>query len=307
MAFDKENRTLKADTQIIREIRRYPVKSMQGEKLLSAHVGVGGIPFDRCWSIRDEERQVIRGAKHFAKLLQCAARILPEKISDVVPHVAIEFPWQESIRSDDSRIHQALSDLLGKRVSLVPLEAADNKAHYALNDMTAEQRLHEWRQVSALQPDEDLPDMSDFPTAMRAELRDYATPRGTYFDAYPINILSQSSLNHLAGFCPDAELAVARFRPNFFLSGDAGDGAALLENGWIGQQISAGDAHLSIVVAAVRCVMVTREQGSLPKDMQIMRALVASLNQRISVYAEVNVPGVVNVGDPVAVLSGEDI
>ena len=36
------------------EIHRYPVKSMQGERLMNAALGTLGLPGDRAWALRDE-------------------------------------------------------------------------------------------------------------------------------------------------------------------------------------------------------------------------------------------------------------
>ena len=85
----------------IAEIWRHPVKSMQGERLESAHVGKQGIPGDRGWAVRDEVRGGIRGAKKIPALMNCAARYLEEPARDggLAPVPEIELPNGERLRA----------------------------------------------------------------------------------------------------------------------------------------------------------------------------------------------------------------
>lgn len=59
----------------IREIWRYPFKSMQGECLERCEVGTLGLPGDRGWALRDEAAGEIRGAKKMPSLLLCLSLI----------------------------------------------------------------------------------------------------------------------------------------------------------------------------------------------------------------------------------------
>ena len=58
----------------VSQVWRYPVKSMQGERLDSVELGPRGLPGDRAWAVRDEVRGGIRGAKQLADLMKYAAR-----------------------------------------------------------------------------------------------------------------------------------------------------------------------------------------------------------------------------------------
>ncbi len=52
----------------VKEIWRYPVKSMAGERLQRANVGALGIYGDRGWAIRDEKAGEIRNARKLPAL-----------------------------------------------------------------------------------------------------------------------------------------------------------------------------------------------------------------------------------------------
>jgi uncharacterized protein YcbX len=75
----------------VAEIWRYPVKSMQGEKLDSCMLTKGGIPLDRGWAVRDEQTQTIRGAKWIAGLMRCSARYIEG--TRAVPFPMSRSPW----------------------------------------------------------------------------------------------------------------------------------------------------------------------------------------------------------------------
>ena len=59
---------------IVKEVRRYPVKSMGGEVLDAVDLTAGGIPGDRAWAVRDEVRGGIRGGKKIPALMLLQAR-----------------------------------------------------------------------------------------------------------------------------------------------------------------------------------------------------------------------------------------
>lgn len=105
----------------VKEIWRYPVKSMGGERLTETHLTKGGIPYDRGWAVRDEADKTIRGAKHFGQLLGCSARYLNDTPANPVPKAEITLPDGRRIVSDDAKVNAVLSDLCGRAVTLWPL------------------------------------------------------------------------------------------------------------------------------------------------------------------------------------------
>jgi uncharacterized protein YcbX len=285
----------------IKELWRYPVKSMRGELLTTAEVTQGGITFDRGWAVRDEEASTIRGAKFLGELMQCSARYLSEQADAdcSVPHAAITFPNGMEINTDDDRIHAQISELVDRRVTLWPLLPASNEDHYRINKLETGDLTSEIRKMFALKDDEPL-DLSQFPPNLVRKLTTFVVPPGTYFDALPLNILTEASLRHLQTLVPDAHLDVRRFRPNIFVSDDA-DTTGLLEEEWLGKSLRIGEVDISVVMRCPRCIMVTREQDDLESDPSIMRSLVRHMDQCISVYGQIEVGGLIHVGQSIAI------
>ncbi len=275
----------------IKQIWRYPVKSMQGERLTSVRVGRGGLVGDRSWATRDEEQGEIRGGKRLAGLMQCSARYLSEPDEDKVGVAQITLPDGTRFASDAPDASDRLSEALAHLVTLWPLQPADQLDHYRRREPLAEAAL---RSIFALEPDEPLPDLAGIPEA----IREFATPPGTYFDAFPLMMITQASLDELKRLAPDATIDVRRFRPNFLI--DTGDlGPGFVERDWPGARLRCGELVVNITVPCVRCVMTTRGFADLPKEPKIMRTLVREAEQRLGVCAEVETPGVVRVGDTV--------
>lgn len=278
----------------VKEIWRYPVKSMQGEKLDHCVLSQGGIPLDRGWAVRDEDTKTIRGAKYIGGLLNLSARYIEGTSAGLVPHVEIR-AGEATMRSDDPRVHAFLSDALGRNVTLWPLKPANDTEHYTKRPAMEGGRLAELRAVFGLEPDEPMPDFSKFPPQLLKELTDFAAPRGTYFDAYPVHVLSEGSIGLLQALTPASRLDVRRFRPNFLLAQDSGE-ATPLEESWLGHEVLLGSATIKAAVKAPRCIMTTRAQTDLPQDSAIMRAMVRGTAQCLGIYADVVRAGTVSVG-----------
>ncbi len=103
----------------VSELHRYPVKSLTGERVPRLRVEERGVVGDRLWSVRDPDGKFGSGksTRRFRRmpgLLELRARY-PEPY-DEVP--VVTFPDGRSRRGDDPAVHEALSDHVGRPVTL---------------------------------------------------------------------------------------------------------------------------------------------------------------------------------------------
>jgi len=281
----------------VTELWRYPVKSMGGEPLPSATFGPRGIPGDRGWALRDEKAGEIRGAKKMPVLMRCRARYDAEPRDGEVPAVTMTLPDGSTVHSGDADAAARLSSLTGRAVTLWPLQPAEHAEHYRRGLPDHPDMETELRQVFGRLPEEPLPDLSAIPP----ELYEYTSPLGTYFDAFPVHLLTTASLRALAAKTPGSRFDVRRFRPNVLVE-PTGGAEGLVEIGWNGRALRVGDAVLSIAMPAMRCSMTTHAVDDLPKDPTVLRTIVRDANQNFGVYATVTTAGAVRVGDAVTLI-----
>jgi uncharacterized protein YcbX len=131
-------------------------------------------------------------------------------------------------------------------------------------------------------------------------------PVGSFLDVFPISVLTSSTLAQLSQLEPQSRFDGRRFRMNVILKTEP---VGLIENNWIGHTLAVGEApRLSVALADPRCVMVTVAQDDLPKDTDILKALVRHNRLQLGdlgafpcagVYAVVATPGILRVGDSV--------
>ena len=284
----------------IHSLYRYPVKSMGGDNLNSTALTTKGIPGDRCWTVKDEERGGIKGGKRFPQLMDMHAALEhePDALTPSPP-VAIRLPDQSTTHSKDPKVNQTLSAAIGSPVSLWPLLPADQLEHYKRppNPQNFDQMAY-FRELFARTEDEPLPDLSTFPK----ELFIYESSPGTYFDAFPLLIMTTASLHAMSAASSESNFDVRRFRPNIVLDTDA-DG--FVENEWVGKRLQLGSAVLLINAICPRCVMTTHGFADLPKDPKVMRHLVQHNDGNLGVYASVEKPGNIKLGDKVEWLSSD--
>ncbi|HEY6417540.1 MAG TPA: MOSC N-terminal beta barrel domain-containing protein [Candidatus Binataceae bacterium] len=282
----------------ITELWRFPVKSMAGEPMEKCYLGPRGIPGDRGWAVRDETAGEIRGAKKLPTLMQCHAAYLSEPAGTEVPPAEITFPDRSRARTGDKEAQAKLSAFLGRPVTLWPLQPPDALEHYRHGKPDNPDMINELRQIFGRLEDEPLPDFSTFPPGLLQELMTYTSPLGTYFDAYPLHLVTTATLAALSERNPTAQFDVRRFRPNVLIE-TRSEIRGLAEAEWSGRTLSIGDVQLKLEMPVVRCVMTTLAQDDLPKDPSVLRTIVRDAAQNLGVYATITKPGHIRCGDPV--------
>jgi uncharacterized protein YcbX len=276
----------------VSQLWRYPVKSMIGETVDAIELGELGIVDDRTWAARDLERGGIRGAKKIGALMRLAARDLG------TGDVEITLPDGTTVTTGDVDVDERVSAALEHPVRLERLRPADDLDHYRRGAPDGDDMLTELRGIFGREDAEPLPDLSIFPPA----IVEFESPPGTYYDAFPLMVMTAAALTALQRALPESNVDVRRFRPSLVIdTGDDGSGAGTPghpEFDWIGRRATIGSATVEFVTPCPRCVMVTREiDASIPADRAVLRHVVRDLDQNVGVYATVLTPGTVRLGD----------
>lgn len=299
----------------VRELWRYPVKSMAGERLDRTQVGVRGLSGDRGWAIRDEETGEIHNAKRHPLLMQCSAAYRTEPDVENVPHVDITLPDGCIVSSDSPDIAPRLSELMKRRVTLRSLQPATNTAYYRRHEPGTALLAKLWgfrsgrrllqrvmqtgpaatklRQVFGREPDEPLPDLTGVP----GFVFEFYTPPGTYFDLFPVHVLTTSALQLMSRLNPAAAWDVRRFRPNVLIETDSAAGS--IESEWVARTVRVGGFTIKGELPTVRCAMPMHAQSDLPRDPSVLRTIVREANQCLGLYASVVATGRVAIGERV--------
>ncbi len=275
----------------VSQLWRYPVKSMMGSQVDTVEVDSLGIVGDRTWATRDLERGGIRGAKKIGGLMQLAARDLDGD------HVEVTLPDGSVVTTLGADVDTRVSAAIGQQVRLERLRPPDDLEHYRRGGPDSDDVMEEIRGMFGRDIDEPLPDLSIFP----AELTEFESPPGTYYDAFPLLVITESALRAIATALPGSNVDVRRFRPSIVI--DTGpDDTGHPEFGWTGATATIGSAATAIDFGhpCPRCVMVTREIDSeVPTDRAVLRHIVRDLDQNFGVYASIRTPGSIRVGDAV--------
>jgi uncharacterized protein YcbX len=277
----------------LREIWRYPVKSMAGERLASCELTADGLVGDRCWAVRDEKRACLTDARSLPALLDIAVRYTrPPAPGESAPPVELRPPGLQAVTSEDSGVHDALTEYLSADVTLWPRLPEDRREHYVRvypEDVTG--YLTGLFGVTELG---ELPDLSQLPPA----IAEFQTIPGSYFDAYPVHLVTTGTLDALAAAL-GRPVDVRRLRPNLVV-----DGPAEADEDWTGRELRLGDAVVRIEAPCPRCVMVSRPQQGLPVDRELLRTVHRGFGHNVGYYASVVKPDRVTSEDPAGGAAG---
>ncbi len=290
----------------LEQIWQYPVKSMGGTRLNQARITQAGIAGDRCWAVIDASKKAISSAKKWPDLLNLSAALESQPDTDAplhddaVPSALIQLPNGEQFSTRDVQATQKLSDFLGKPAHLAPLKPAADRAHYKI---ASERSEADFATEMGLLEGEALPDFSNTPAELLAQLAENATPPGTYFDAFPLHLITTNSLNYLSHH-GRVNAVIQRFRANFLVKPST-EAVALTETAWIGQRLQIGEAIVIVNSNTVRCSMPSREQKphQLKAEQGMARAMVDHVDRQLGVNMLVEKVGACRVGDQIRLLS----
>ncbi len=251
----------------VRAVWRYPVKSMQGERLARGEFTPAGVSGDRRFAVVDAATGKVASAKNPKKwggLLACTARF------DDTGRLLVTLPDGCQVCGADPAVNAVLSDLFGRPVTL--------------------RTAHAGGQIEVT-----WPEVTGLPLA--GTHTEEVLPVGSFCDLAPVHLLTTATLEQLKRTHPAGQFEPGRFRPNLLVESSP-QTAGFDEDGWVGRTLAVGDTvRLRVTARSSRCVMTTLAQPGLSADAGVLRAVVAANAAHAGVYAEVIRPGEVREGD----------
>ena len=277
---------------------RFPVKSMRGEQLEEAEVTERGVLGDRAYALIDTDTGKVVSAKSvklFPGLFDCKATFIePPSEDGELPPVQISLPDGTSVTSDSGDVDDLLSAHFRRKVTLeqaAPDDFTIDQYHPDIED--ADPGGHRNTVVA-----------QKLGAALFAELgMESPVPVGSFFDVFPLSVLTTSTLEQLSELRPQTRFDQRRFRMNVIVKTER---PGFIENDWIGHELGLGDGvRLKVALPDPRCVMTTLAQEDLPQDTDVLRTLIRHNRVQVGdlgqfpcagVYAVIATPGTVRVG-----------
>jgi uncharacterized protein len=280
---------------------RFPVKSMQGERLDEAHISAAGLFGDRVYAIVDQQTGKVASATHpklWPELIACRATFVDSPLPGRHrPAIRIELADGTAVRSDAADVDAVLSRFFGRPVKL---------ARAAPKDFTIDQYHPD---IENLDPEGHRDELIEqkLGTALLDELgMSWPLPEGSFLDLAPVSVITTSTLEHLGALQPESSIDARRFRMNVIVKTSE---PGFVENDWVDRTLHlGGEVRLSVAMLDPRCVMTTVAQPGLPQDPAILKSLVRHNRMAVAdwglypcagVYATVAFPGRIRTGAPV--------
>ena len=287
----------------VRALWRFPVKSMLGEQLDAADLSEGGIVGDRAYAIRDRETGKVASAKHpklWPNMLACrAAFVEPPRPGDELPPARIELADGNSVLSDAADVDAVLSSFFGRDVEL---------ARAAQNGYTIDQYHPDEENYDPEGHRDEVVEAQLGAAFFNARGLPSAVPEGSFFDLFPLSVLTTSTLDRLGELEPQSRFDARRFRMNVIVDTPA---RGFVENEWLGRTLAIGDdVQVGVALPDPRCVMPSLAQEDLPRDPRILKALArhnridvaGALFPCAGVYAVAEATGTIREGDRVSLV-----
>lgn len=252
-----------AGSAIIRQLWRYPVKSLRGEQLQQVSV-TSAITADREFGVFDAVSGKLLSAKSVPGLLHLRARHRAGETEILHDHSWLAATAPEAVA--------ALSAAAGRPVQV----------RRAIADV-----------VSAIDMEVDDGDV-------RAEaLTTFETQPGSLFDSRsPLHLVSAATLQSLEADYAAGAGAVERYRPNLVVDGIT----ALAEDAWVGRTVKLGSVIATVRCKTERCVLPSRAQrDEVALDRGLLRFLKNQREFCVGIYLQIEQAGEICVGDPIVV------
>ncbi|MBP9087888.1 MAG: MOSC domain-containing protein [Kofleriaceae bacterium] len=250
---------------VIREIWRYPIKSLGGERLGDAEVEQR-IVGDREFGVFDAASGKLLSAKSVAALLTLRARW-----NDGQTQLSVSEDW---LSAQSPAGVAALCAAVGRPVSLRRV-SPDDISHI---DMEVDDGVER-----------------------AAQLATFETQPGMLFDSRsPLHLVSRATLESLGRDHQPGAADVRRYRPNLVVDGIA----ALAEDAWVGRSVMLGTVMATVRCKTERCVLTSRRQpAGVDEDRSLLRFLNSQRGFCVGIYLQIERPGRFAVGDAVTLLA----
>lgn len=248
----------------IAQLWRYPVKSLQGERLRTLRFVSDGVDGDRMWGIQDRSDSRILTARREPRLLFASSRIRTDGLPVVI------LPDGHELVGLGPDTDTALSAWLGKSVTLVAATESDAMRAEYFEDATDD----------------------------ASQAIEWTMPQGRFVDAFPVLVMTTAGLRYSANAYSDGAWDVRRFRPNVLIERD---GEGWLEDAWAERHLRAGSVLLVPRRRCIRCTMVNRGQPGLERDVNIYKTVHRTHGGEAGMWSQVIEPGCVSEGDAVVV------